>query len=254
MDGYTLTEKLKKTRLWYKLNVYEQLIYHELISVCNDKRWEEIFQCSNASLCKSLNISEKTLVKSRNSLINAGLIFYQSGKNERRKGSYSFTTPFDTVPHTDDTVPHTDVTTVPHTDDTVPDTDGDTVPHTDVTTVPAPDNKDKTKYKTPPLSPKESESERRTNPLTISFDEISNNLLTDETWKEQTAMQSGLSIKFLNILPKQINLFLQYIIATGEEHTILTLSDAKRRFFWWWKNYGKYDYEKEQSNSQIIVW
>lgn len=251
MDGYTLTDKMRKTRLWYKLTSYEQLLYLELVAVCNDQKWKEVFQCSNAKLCTSLNFSEKTLVKARKSLINAGLIFYQSGKSEWRKNSYSFITDFE-----DDSqissASDTDGTSVPHTDITVPQTDVTSVPHTDITSVPAPDNKDKTIYKTPPISP--DEISLRKNPLLIPLAEIENKLLADESWKEQTAMQSGLSIKFIDILPTQLNIFLQYIIATGQEDSVQTLSDAKRRFFWWWKNHRKNEYEQEQSNNEIIIW
>ena len=79
-------------------------------------------------------------------------------------------------------------------------------------------------------------------------------LRSDETWKEQTTMRSGLSINFLQILPAQVDIFLQYIIATGDENSIQTLSDAKRRFFWWWKNHGKKEYEEQSTKSKTIIW
>ncbi|NDV60147.1 hypothetical protein [Bacteroides sp. 519] len=90
--------------------------------------------------------------------------------------------------------------------------------------------------------------------LYIEFDQVKPQLLADATWKEITAMRSGMSIAFLRILPQQIDIFLQYIIAVGEEHSIKTLSDAKRRFFWWWKNYGNQEYERQKPQRKTHVW
>lgn len=96
MDRYTLDDKLRRTRRRFKLTATEQALYHELVMVCNEEGWAETFSCSNGELCSALGISsEKTLCAARESLINAGLIYYQSGKSKRQFSLYSFERPFD---------------------------------------------------------------------------------------------------------------------------------------------------------------
>lgn len=97
MDGYTLTAKLKKQRRRLRLTATEQALFHELVSICNEDGWTDVFCVSNEELYLALNISENTLVLSRQSLINAKLIFYQSGKSKRQVGKYSFTKQFKTT-------------------------------------------------------------------------------------------------------------------------------------------------------------
>lgn len=80
----------------------------------------------------------------------------------------------------------------------------------------------------------------------IKICEIKDFLMKDELWKENACMQSGLSIKFLPMIPEQIKNFLSWIQATGEEKTILTLSDAKRRFIYWWKYTGLKEWKDEK--------
>lgn len=94
MDGYTLTAKLKKMRRRFRLTATEQAIYHELVGICNEDGWEDIFCASNEEICSALSISENTLNTSRQTLINAGLIYYLSGKSKRQVGKYSFKKPF----------------------------------------------------------------------------------------------------------------------------------------------------------------
>lgn len=97
MDGYTLRAQLVKARRRFRLNATEQALYQELVDVCNCYEWNDVFDCSNMELCSALLINEKTLIKARNSLINAGLIFYKSGKSKRSVSSYSFTKEFKTT-------------------------------------------------------------------------------------------------------------------------------------------------------------
>lgn len=99
MDRYTLDNKLKRTRRRFKLTATEQALYHELVMVCNEEGWPETFSCSNGELCTSLGITEKTLCAAKESLINAGLIYYQSGKSKRQFSLYSFEKPFDKNPN-----------------------------------------------------------------------------------------------------------------------------------------------------------
>ena len=95
MDGYTLTEKMRKARRRNRLTATEQALFHELVAVCNSEGWEDVFSCSNIELCCALNIDEKTLVRARLSLINAGLVYYKSGKSKRVVGLYSFEKAFE---------------------------------------------------------------------------------------------------------------------------------------------------------------
>lgn len=90
MDGYTLTEKMRKARRSFRLTATEQALFYELVAICNGEGWRDIFDCSNVELCYALNINEKTLVRARESLINAGLIYYKSGKSKRLVSTYSF--------------------------------------------------------------------------------------------------------------------------------------------------------------------
>src|SRR5436190_322981 len=90
MDGYTLTNKMRKARREYPLTSTEQALYYELIAICNEGGWTEVFSCSCAELCCTLQITGNTLVKARMALINAGLISYKSGKSKRQFSIYSF--------------------------------------------------------------------------------------------------------------------------------------------------------------------
>ena len=96
LTGYALVSKLKRTRRRINLTATEQALYHELVDICNESEWSEIFECSNDELIRALRISENTLVAARLSLINAKLIFYKSGKSKRKYGEYSFITPLTT--------------------------------------------------------------------------------------------------------------------------------------------------------------
>lgn len=95
---------------------------------------------------------------------------------------------------------------------------------------------------TSPYNPPEGENRRE--PF-IKIEEIKDSLLKDELWKESACMQSGLSVKFLTMIPAQIDNFLSWIQSIGQESTILTLSDAKRRFVYWWKYTGLKEWKDE---------
>lgn len=100
MDGYTLTDKMRKARRSFRFTATEQALFYELVAICNGEDWRDIFDCSNVELCCALNINEKTLVKARETLINAGLVYYKSGKSKRMVSSYSFEKAFKTVVET----------------------------------------------------------------------------------------------------------------------------------------------------------
>jgi len=97
MDSYRLTNKMRQARRRYRFTATEQALYYELIAICNSEDWSDVFDCSNEELCVALSVHEKTLVKARVTLINAGLIYYKSGKSKRVVSQYSFTIPFKTT-------------------------------------------------------------------------------------------------------------------------------------------------------------
>ena len=80
---------------------------------------------------------------------------------------------------------------------------------------------------------------------------IKEQLLSDETWKESVCMQSTLGVSFISMLPDQLDKFIAYIIAIGEERSISNISDAKRRFTYWWQNHGRKEVQDE--NRQVYT-
>ncbi|SFG23985.1 hypothetical protein SAMN04488033_1457 [Salegentibacter agarivorans] len=90
--GYELAKQLRKIRRRYCLNSTDQALFYELVAICNEEGWPDIFRISNSELCSYLRISENTLVKSRQQLIDAGLVGFKSGKSKREYSSYSLTT------------------------------------------------------------------------------------------------------------------------------------------------------------------
>lgn len=81
---------------------------------------------------------------------------------------------------------------------------------------------------------------------------IKEQLLFDEIWKESFCMQSTLGVSFISMFPEQIDKFITYIVSIGEERTISNLSDAKRRFTYWWQNYGRKEVQNENKQEYII--
>ena len=90
MNSYQLISKLRKVRGDTYLTAIDQALYYELISICNEKGWKEVFDVRSAVLCTSLNIWDKTLRKSRKTLADAGLIFFESCRDKRIGCYYSF--------------------------------------------------------------------------------------------------------------------------------------------------------------------
>ena len=76
-------------------------------------------------------------------------------------------------------------------------------------------------------------------------------LLSDETWKESVCMQSTLGVSFISMLPDQLDKFIAYIVSIGEERSISNISDAKRRFTYWWQNHGRKEVQDE--NKQVYT-
>lgn len=55
-------------------------LYYYLIQECNERGWENPFQCSNKLICASIPISEPSLIDARNRLQQLGLIEFENGK------------------------------------------------------------------------------------------------------------------------------------------------------------------------------
>ncbi len=96
------------------------------------------------------------------------------------------------------------------------------------------------------------ESAREETNKVFDSQSIKEQLLSDETWKESACMQSTLGISFMSMLPDQIDKFIAYIVSIGEEQTISCLSDAKRRFTYWWQNYGRKEVKNEKPEEYLI--
>ena len=79
---------------------------------------------------------------------------------------------------------------------------------------------------------------------------IKEQLLSDEIWKESVCMQSTLGVSFISMLPDQLDKFIAYIVSIGEERSISNISDAKRRFTYWWQNHGRKRSEEHTSELQ----
>ena len=97
MNSYQLISKLRKVRDDTYLTTAAQALYHELVAICNEMKWKDVFKKKNSDLCSILNMSEKTLIKSRGDLSDAGLLYFQSTKDKRIDCYYSFTTVISSV-------------------------------------------------------------------------------------------------------------------------------------------------------------
>lgn len=80
---------------------------------------------------------------------------------------------------------------------------------------------------------------------------IKEQLLSDEIWKESVCIQSTLGVSFISMLPDQLDKFIAYIVSIGEERSISNISDAKRRFTYWWQNHGRKEVQDE--NKQVYT-
>jgi hypothetical protein len=90
MNSYQLISKLRKVRGDTYLSTASQALYHELVAICNDMKWKEVFFIRSSLLCANLDMSDNTLRKSRESLAGAQLIYYKTSKDRRIGCYYSF--------------------------------------------------------------------------------------------------------------------------------------------------------------------
>lgn len=90
MNGYQLIARLRYKRQTCYMGTGEQALYHELVAICNEKRWQEKFEVLNQTLCANLHISEKTLIRCRKVLAETGLISFEVTKDKRKGVVYTF--------------------------------------------------------------------------------------------------------------------------------------------------------------------
>lgn len=90
MNIYQLMFKFRKTRNESCISTAAQALYYELLSICNETQWKEVFFVRSNFLCAILSMSDNTLRKSRSILADAGLIFYKTSKDKRIGCYYSF--------------------------------------------------------------------------------------------------------------------------------------------------------------------
>lgn len=90
MNSYQLVSKLRKVRDDTYLTTAAQALYHELVAICNDIKWKDVFFVRSNVLCSNLDMSDNTLRKSRSILAASGLIYYETSKDKRIGCYYSF--------------------------------------------------------------------------------------------------------------------------------------------------------------------
>lgn len=90
MNSYQLVSKLRKVRDDTYLTTAAQALYHELVAICNDIKWKDVFFVRSNMLCSNLDMSDNTLRKSRSILAASGLIYYETSKDKRIGCYYSF--------------------------------------------------------------------------------------------------------------------------------------------------------------------
>ena len=121
MNSYQLISKLRKVLGDTYLSTASQALYHELVAICNDMKWKEVFFIRSSLLCANLDMSDNTLRKSRESLAGAQLIYYKTSKDRRIGCYYSF------VKSIDDDVISSSISSSKNTDETSDDIAGENV-------------------------------------------------------------------------------------------------------------------------------
>lgn len=90
MNSYQLISRLRKVRDDTYLTTAAQALFHELVAICNEMKWKDIFFVRSNVLCGNLAMSDNTLRKSRSILAASGLIYYETSKDKSIGCYYSF--------------------------------------------------------------------------------------------------------------------------------------------------------------------
>lgn len=80
MNYLKLILRFWKLRRSKRITSLQADLYFYLIQECNERDWENPFECANKLICGSINISEPSLIDARNRLQQLGLISFKSGK------------------------------------------------------------------------------------------------------------------------------------------------------------------------------
>ena len=154
MNSYQLISKLRKVRADTYLAAIDQALFHELVAVCNEKGWKDVFEVRSSTLCASLNIWDKTLRKSRKVLADAGLISFESSKDKRVGCFYSFSLKLSNDMKTSviSSVNGTDENTEENTDDAIAEKTQSSVNNTVISSVLRTDENTDDKNVTPVIS------------------------------------------------------------------------------------------------------
>ena len=89
LNGYALADHFRKLRARYCFTPLEADVFYELVGLCNDEHWPEVFYASNGVITGALGCSEQGLINARKRLEEAGLLAYVSG-NRRTPTQYRF--------------------------------------------------------------------------------------------------------------------------------------------------------------------
>lgn len=95
-------------------------------------------------------------------------------------------------------------------------------------------------------------SERESD-LKFDSQKIKQELLSAQMWKEGFCTSFMLPVSFMSLFPEKIDKFIAYIVSVGEEETISNLSDAKRRFTYWWRDHGSKEEIKNETERQVYI-
>lgn len=80
MNSYQLISKLRKVRDDTYLTTAAQALYHELVAICNDMKWKDVFFVRSNILCGNLDMSDNTLRKSRSVYLTLVLFIFDPVK------------------------------------------------------------------------------------------------------------------------------------------------------------------------------
>ncbi len=88
MNYLELILQFWKLRRSKRITSLQADLYFYLIQECNERNWENPFECSNKLICGSISISEPSLIDARNRLQQLGIIEFKSGKRNETSPVY----------------------------------------------------------------------------------------------------------------------------------------------------------------------
>ena len=247
MNSYQLISKLRKIRNDTYLTAIDQALYYELISICNEKGWKEVFEARSSVLCTSLNIWDKTLRKSRKILADAGLISFESCRDKRVGCYYSFLTILSNDMKT------SVISSVNGTDDI------ETSPIIDIKTINKEESLAHTHESTPPKKPKSSKKkEGDEKPLIFPFTSIAfmsawETLRQSPKWKKKLNYALQLSLDKLSKFEEEFAIR-QIERAIESNWTGVVFTGTERDYQEWLKlKYGNNQKSNQSSECAVKV-